>query len=255
MFNNNRKTVLIAATVAALFIFVGNLIFNGGNVLIAGISALLGIPFFLLANAGFARYRASLSTRAATPATDTPGVVWDVYMNGVIVGSLPDHTLAALQGEVANDWRNMGAQALNVLQVPLRLVDKFLVAIPAIAFWLILACALFAPNDLIQTFTAVRDASPREIHQGVATAVSIFFTVGLIAFMLNWMLTGYTFGLRNVYRERFVHVLRRYLKVAATGELVISRLADGTSYHYDPDMFGWLRAGSRARRPAQEHKA
>jgi len=255
MLNNNSRTVLIAASVAALFIFAISAVLNGGNLVVAGLSSLLGIPFFFLANVAFARYRASLATRAETPATDTAGVVWDVYMNGVIVGTIPDNTLAELQGEVANDWRNMAAQAANVLQVPIRMVDKFLVAIPAIAFWLILGFALFAPNDLIQMFTAIRDASPHEIHRGVASAFSLFFTIGVLSFAINWMMTGYTYGLRNVYSERFAHVLRRYLKVAATGELTISRLADGTSHEYGPDMFGWLRAHSRARRAAQARKA
>lgn len=74
-------------------------------------------------------------------------------------------------------------------------------------------------------------------------------------FARRTVFTGYTFGLRNIYRDQFAHALRRYLKIAATGELAISRIADGTSYSYVPDMFGWLRAGSRARRAAQAKKA
>lgn len=255
MLNNNRKTVLIAASVAALFIFAINTVLNGGNLVVAGLSALLGIPFFLLANAALAHYRASLATRAQTPASDTAGVVWDVRMNGVIVGTIPDSALAELQGDVANDWRNMVEQAANVLQVPIRMVDKFLLVIPAIAFWVILGCALFAPTDLIRMFSAIRDASPHEIHQGVASAFSLFFTVGVVTFMLNWMMTGYAYGLRNVYRDRFLDVLRRRLKVEALGELTISREADGTSYEYEPDIFGWWRANSNARRTAKARKA
>lgn len=255
MLNNNSRTVLIAASVAALFIFAISAVLNGGNLIVAGLSALLGIPFFLLAYAALERYRASLVTRAQTPVSDTAGVVWDVRMNGVVVGTIPDNTLAELQGDVANDWRNMAEQAVNLLQVPIRMVDKFLLVIPAIAFWVILGCALFAPTDLIQMFTAIREASPHEIHQGVAGAVSVFFTIGVLSFTLNWMMTGHTYGLRNVYRDRFVYVLRRRLNVAATGELMISRLADGTSYEYEPDILGWWRAGSRARRAAQARKA
>ncbi|MCS6496724.1 MULTISPECIES: hypothetical protein [pseudomallei group] len=255
MFSNNRKATLIVAALTGLLIGSGNYLLNGENVVLSATSGLLSIATFLLATRYFARYRASLAERAERPATDDANVVWDVYMNDVRVATIPDDRLAAFQNQVADDWRNAVTQALNVLRVPLRMFDQFAVVIPAIAFWLILACALFAPDTLVQTFNAIHHASPREIHQGVSTVMYMLFSVGVIAFCLNWMLTGSTYGLRNVYRDELGYVLRRYLKIAATGRLTISRLADGTMYFYEPDMLGWLRERSRARRAAREHKA
>lgn len=251
MFDNNRKTALIAAAVTALLIFISTYLFNGGNGGSAALSALLGVPVFLLTTRGLERYRASLAERAERPATDAANVVWDVYMNDVRVASIPDDKLAAYQDQVADDWHNMVAQSLNLLRVPFRMFDQFVLVIPAIAFWLILACALFAPDALIQAFTAIRHATPSQLHQGVTTGIEMLFVVGVMAFGLAWVFTGSTYGLRNVYRDQLEYVLRRYLKIAATGRLTISRLADGTVYCYEPDMLGWLRARSRARRAAR----
>lgn len=251
MFDNNRKTALVASGVTALLIFISTYLFNGGNVVSAALSALLGVPSFLLATRGLERYRASLVERAERPATDAANVVWDVYMNDVRVASIPDDKLAAYQDQVADDWRNMVAQSLNLLRVPVRMFDQFVLVIPAIAFWLVLACALLAPDSLIQAFTAIRHATPTQLHQAVALAIEMLFVVGVVAFGVTWAFTGSTYGLRNVYRDRLEYVLRRYLKIAATGRLTISRLADGAVCSYEPDMLGWLRARSRARRAAR----
>lgn len=255
MFDNNRKTALIAAAVTALLIFIGDYLMNGGNAAIAALSALLGIPVFLLTTRGFARYRASLAERAERPATDAANVVWDVYMNDVRVATIPDDKLAAFQDQVADDWRNMVDQALNLLGVPWRMCNQFLVQLPALAFWLVLAGALIAPDSLIQTFTAFRNATPSQLHQSVALMLNMFFAVGVVTFVLNWWFTGSTYGLHNVYRDRLEYVLRRYLKIPATGRLMISRLDGDTLHFYEPDMLGWLRARSRARRAARARKA
>ncbi|WP_325085951.1 hypothetical protein [Burkholderia contaminans] len=255
MFDNNRKTALIGALAWALMTFIGTFLLNGGNVIISAAGALLGIPAFLLGTRVQLRYRASLAERAERPATDPANVVWDVYMNDVRVATIPDDRLAAFQNQVADDWRNMVIQVLNVFRVPLRMFDQFAIVIPAIAFWLILAYALFAPDSLVQTFTAILHATPREVHQGISTLMAMLFAVGMIAFALNWMFTGSTYGLRNVYRDKLEYVLRRYLKVSATGRMTISRLADNTMCFYEPDMLGWLSARSHARRAAREHKA
>ncbi|WP_205183594.1 hypothetical protein [Burkholderia sp. LMG 13014] len=139
--------------------------------------------------------------------------------------------------------------------MPLAVVDKLLVVIPAIAFWVILASALIDPIGLIQTCTAIRNASPVVIQHGVTTAVTMLFTIGFMLFVFLWLVQGYSFGLRNVAREEFASRLRRRLKIAATGELHITRIADGRSSRYVPDMLGWLRSRSQARRAARERKA
>ncbi|KVV40868.1 hypothetical protein WT27_13145 [Burkholderia territorii] len=254
MFDNNRKTVLIAAAVTAILIFIGNILTNGGNAIVAGLSALLSVPFFLIGTRTLRRYRASLAERAELLPTDAANVVWDVYMNDIRVATITDDRLAAFQSQVADDWRNMVTQALNVLRVPLRMFDQFAVVIPAIAFWLILACALLAPDTLVSTLAAVQHASSQELHQGVALAMYTLFTIGLLTFIVHWVFTGYTYGLRNVYRDELEYVLRRYLKIAATGRLTISRLSHDAVYIYEPDLFGWLRAHTLARRTARTGK-
>ncbi|WP_321809021.1 hypothetical protein [Burkholderia sp. BCC1993] len=248
---DNRNVALIAAAATAFIVF-GLFVLSGANAGSAVVAAVLSIPTFLFTNRSIADYRGSLAERAERPATDAANVVWDVYMNDVRVATIPDDKLAAFQGQVADDWRHFWAQAFNVLGVPWRMFDQFLIVIPAIAFWLILASALFAPDALMQTFTAIRHATPNQIHQGVSAMIYMLLSVGVIAFAANWMFTGSTYGLRNVYRDEIEYVLRRYLKISATGRMSISRLADGTMHFYEPDMLGWLRTRNRARRAARK---
>lgn len=252
MYNNNRKTSFIAAALAAVFIFVGSLVVYGGNVVIAAISALLAVPFFFLANTAFSRYRASLAERAhpsdEQPARDAAAIAWDVQMNGVLVAHIADSDLAEIQGHVAGDWRNMAAQAINILGVPLRVFDKLLSAVPAITFWLILAWALFEPGSLIQTITAIHQATPHEIQQGVSTGVTMLCLWGMVLFMVTYAMNGYAFGFRNVYREELASRVRRHLNIAATGDLTIERFADGNLTIYEPDLLGWYRASNRTKK-------
>ncbi|MCW3587414.1 hypothetical protein [Burkholderia cenocepacia] len=255
MFDNNRKTALVGALTWALLAFIGTFFMTGGNVYISATGALLGIPAFLLGTRVQVRYREALAERAERPATDTANVVWDVYMNEVHVGTIADDRIATIEDEVANDWRNAIAQAVNVLRVPLKIVDQLIGAIPAIAFWLILACAILAPESLTQAFTEIAHSPPQEIKRAVAIAMQVFFTAGLFALCVNWMIASPNYGLRNVYRERLDIVLRRELQIASTGRLTLSRLADATMYFYEPTILGWVRARSRARTRARARQA
>ncbi|VWC78441.1 hypothetical protein BLA39750_01021 [Burkholderia lata] len=255
MFDNNRKTVIIASVVVAISIFALNLLINRGNFLLAGGSALFSVPFFLLGTRFLRSYRGSLAERASRPAGDAENVVWDVYMNEVHVGTISDDRLAALQDTVADNWRNMATQARNFFGVPFRMFDLFLSTIPAVTFWLILGWAMIAPDSLVETFTNARNSSLQQLQHGVSMAIWMLINICLVAFVLRMGIGGQTYGARNVYLETLGVLLRQELKVAATGSMTISRVSNGEVSLFQPDMTGWYRARERARRAARAVKA
>lgn len=255
MFDNNRKTVIIASIVVAISIFALNLLFNRGNLLLAGGSALLSVPFFLLGTRLLRSYRGSLAERASRPASDAENVVWDVYMNKVHVGTISDDRLAALQDTVADNWRNMATQAVNLFGVPLRMFDLFVSTIPAVTFWLILGWAMIAPDSLVETFSSVRSSPLQQLQHGVSVAIWMLINICLVAFLLRMGFGGQTYGARNVYLEALGDLLRQELKVAATGSMTISRESNGEVSQFQPDMAGWYRARERARRSARAARA
>ncbi|MDN7445286.1 hypothetical protein QZM64_39645 [Burkholderia cepacia] len=255
MFDNNRKTVIIASVVVAISIFSLNLLINRGNLLLAGGSALLSVPFFLLGTRLLRGYRGSLAERATRPASDAENVVWDVYMNKVHVGTISDDRLAALQDTVADNWRNMATQAVNLFGVPLRMFDLFVSTIPAVTFWLILGWAMIAPDSLVETFSSVRSSSLQQLQHGVSVAIWMVINICLVAFVLRMGFGGQTYGARNVYLEVLGDLLRQELKVAATGSMTISRVSNGEVSQFQPDMAGWYRAHGRARRAVRAARA
>ncbi|MCA7889761.1 hypothetical protein QZM25_28270 [Burkholderia contaminans] len=255
MFDNNRKTVAIASAVVAIAIFALNLLLNRGSLLLASVSALLSVPFFLLGTRALHGYRGSLAERASRPAGDAANVVWDVYLNKVHVGTISDDRLAALQDAVADNWRNMATQAINLFGVPLRMFDLFVSTVPAVAFWLILGWAMIGPDSLAQTFSDIRNSSLQELQHGVSVGLWILVNVCVMAFALRICFGGQTYGARNVYLEALSDLLRQELKVAATGSMTISRLSNGEVSLFQDDMKGWYRARGRARRAARAAKA
>lgn len=252
----NRMAVFVIALLAGIAAAFIGMLMTQSPLCAAIFGGCISFAAAVLGGRTEREYRASLTDRAEKTEQDTDAAItWEVRMNDVIAGQISDRELADIQSNVAGDWRVWFSQLVNVLGVPVAIIDKLLVAVPAIAFWVILAFALTDPTTLIQTLTAIRNASPAGIQHAVASALTTLSVLGFMLYMFTWLLQGYTFGLRNVASDEFGQRLRRRLKISATGELQIARIADGRRSQYSPDLFGWMRSRAESRRAARKASA
>ena len=67
----------------------------------------------------------------------------DVMVNGVTAGQISDATYASIRRDVLLDYRNYLAQLWNFFHVALRIVNDFLIVIPAFLFWVVVAYLVF----------------------------------------------------------------------------------------------------------------
>lgn len=245
----NRLAVFVIALVAGVATSVVTMLVTHRPLYAAIFSGCVSFAVTVLGSRLEREYRASLTARAEKvgQATDAE-ITWEVRMNDVIAGHISDRELADIQGGVASDWRVW----LSQLGVPIAMLDKLVLVVPAVAFWLIFALALLDPSSLIHTLTAISNASPGEIRHGMTNVLTALLMLGIMFVALTWIFQGYTFGLRNVASEEFGHRLRRRLNINAVGELRIARIADGRRSLYSPDMLGWLRSRAAARWTARD---
>ncbi|CAH0444192.1 hypothetical protein LMG10661_00716 [Ralstonia syzygii subsp. syzygii] len=249
----NRLAVFVIALVAGVATSVVTMLVTHRPLYAAIFSGCVSFAVTVLGSRLEREYRASLTARAEKvgQATDAE-ITWEVRMNDVIAGHISDRELADIQGGVASDWRVWLSQLVNLLGVPIAMLDKLVLVVPAVAFWLIFALALLDPSSLIHTLTAISNASPGEIRHGMTNVLTALLMLGIMFVALTWIFQGYTFGLRNVASEEFGHRLRRRLNINAVGELRIARIADGRRSLYSPDMVGWLRSRAAARWTARD---
>ncbi|WP_286788900.1 MULTISPECIES: hypothetical protein [unclassified Pseudomonas] len=139
-------------------------------------------------------------------------LIWTVLINGVRVGRIEDSRYQWLIQQSRRDRRLYLAQAVEILKYALRMFTLFVMAVPLFAFWALLGLGLLAPDDfqlLISRGLPALVASP-------LTSV-VMLAVGLSCGIAT-LLRG---GVRNVFNDRRDELLRRYLKVAIPGELVL----------------------------------
>ncbi|CAJ0806867.1 hypothetical protein [Ralstonia thomasii] len=248
----NRLAVFVFALVAGVVASVVVMLVTHRPLYAAIFSGFTSFAGILIGSRLEREYRASLTARAEKiePATDAE-ITWEVRMNDVIAGNISDRELADIQGGVASDWHVWLSQLVNLFGVPIAMLDKLVLVVPAVAFWLIFALALLDPSSLIHTLTAISNASPGEIQHGMTNVLTALLMLGIMFVALTWIFQGYTFGLRNVANDEFSYRLRRRLKITAMGELHIARIADGRYSRYSPDMLGWLRSRIASRRAAR----
>jgi hypothetical protein len=183
------------------------------------------------------KYMAALQQRVR--AGDGPE--WDVELNGVKVGTVSDATYAAIRLQVFDDVRLYVAQLLNCGRVLMRVFDSMLLSVPLLAFWGLLAVAMFSPESCAEALNQLRAATPASIAKFASFVFSFMMALGLLAAGVNAALMGARYGFVNRFSEATANALRRRLGVAAEGELVLVRWADGVM-HFN-DELATLRRG------------
>lgn len=139
-------------------------------------------------------------------------LIWTVLVNGVRVGRIEDSRYQWLIQQSRRDRRLYLAQAVEVLKYTLRMFTLFFRAVPLFAFWALLSLGLLAPDDFQ---LLISRGLPALLSSPLTSVVMV--AVGLSCGIAT-LLRG---GVRNVFNDRRDELLRRYLKVAIPGELVL----------------------------------
>jgi hypothetical protein len=139
-------------------------------------------------------------------------LIWTVLVNGVQVGRIEDSRYQWLIQQSRSDKRLYLAQAIEVLRYALRMFSLFIKAVPLFAFWALLGLGVYSPD----TFgSLISHGLPAFLSSSLTSVLMLI--VGLLCGIAP-LLHG---GVRNVFDDRRDELLRRYLKVAIPGELVL----------------------------------
>ncbi|MDH0609857.1 hypothetical protein N5D28_13320 [Stutzerimonas stutzeri] len=140
---------------------------------------------------------------------------WEVQLNGVPVGHIPDQELASIQRRAFQDPAVAIAQGKNLLTVSLILLAMFLVAVPITSFWLVISTISQDSGALLAAFNA---APPGEIATAIIHSLEIS---GLVVFAVVSVLPliGIRFGYQDEYRNAVTELIRTHCKAATVGTI------------------------------------
>lgn len=156
------------------------------------------------------------------------GLVWDIEVNQVKVGSIPDATYALIRHRVFSDVRVYIAQVLNLLRVALNSFEYCFRAIPLGLFWIVAALAIFSPETISSMLAELQGATAESIRHAVVSITGSVFTLMIISTVaFHCMFSSSCFGFINRFDEAVGTAIRKHSGVAAEGSIVLSRWVDG----------------------------
>ncbi len=163
-------------------------------------------------------------------ASTVGGVVWDVELNGVKVGTIDDSDYAAIRLTVFGDWRNYIAQLMNLGRVAFRLFDSVFVAVPVMVFWSSILVGIFSPDIFTSVLDQLRVATSAEVAAWAGTAARVLLLAGIVGAAVNAALLGARYGFENRFAEQTATMLRLRVGAAADGRIVLSRCVEGVQH-------------------------
>ena len=181
----------------------------------AAYTFIIGGFFFLL-------LATSLQALVVRIRTVDGGPEWDVMINGVTAGQISDAAYASIRRDVLLDYRTYLAQLLNFVHMALRIAGDFLVVIPALLFWAVVACVVFAPGDFAQAVLAIQKITP---GMAAANALSVYQMLAplFLIFIGVLLVVGRPFGFVNRFDEAVGNSVRRAVACSATGDVFLVR--------------------------------
>ncbi|WP_395794710.1 hypothetical protein [Aquimonas sp.] len=171
-----------------------------------------------------ARYMRTLEVRMN--AKDSAS--WDVEINQVKVGQLSDADYALIRYRVFSDERVYIAQSFNLLRVAVNAIDSLVLAIPIGAFWVAVALLILSPETITSVLAALQHATPSDLRHALGTASPVLVLVIMVSFAFNWMFGLSRFGFINRFDDAVGTAIRKRLGVAAEGDCLLSRWAEGS---------------------------
>jgi hypothetical protein len=142
--------------------------------------------------------------------------LWDVWVNGVKVGTVTDARYAAIQRHVYLDASHAFAQLLNLGHMAWRVIDKLMLAVPLQLIWITVGLAVFSPQSLT--------LSAAELQQAAKAVFTVVLWLSVITLIIQAAL-GARFGFKNYYAAAVGRLLRQHCGTPAEGDVHLSRIS------------------------------
>lgn len=199
----------------AVGVLLGGVAACVGGVAVGAVGVALGVVLGLGVTTERRRQRAALQARIDNPAP----VEWEVVIDRVNVGSLPDAGLAELEKGVLEDWCVYRSQALNLLGTAIRAAQMLAWVVPVALFWVAVAAALVSPEALRG---AVGDLGAmtglvRAIAHVVLPAAAILWAVLMAVAVGFYPCLGYV----NMFSAETARAVRQRVRVEAGGRMML----------------------------------
>lgn len=172
-----------------------------------------------LAIAFLALYEAALLARMN--AVDG-GPDWTVQVNDVTVGSISDVDYAKIRHAVFFDVRTYVAQLMNFGSIINRLIDHFVITIPLVVFWGVVACYFFAPSTFAEVLDAIRKITPVEVSAAMPHIVKLFGVLAALVIGVHTTM-GRSFGFINRFEVGCNNHLRQLVECPAEGRITLQK--------------------------------
>lgn len=145
-------------------------------------------------------------------------IQWDVWMNGVKVGSVADSEYAAKQLIAFRDGLNALSQLSNAGRAAMNVLGHVFISVTLTMFWGAFAIAAFAPESFQATVQEFQKADPEAILSSAQVLLKLGVTIALmtIGFMASF---GHRFGFTNSYSADVARMFRIHFSVPADGEI------------------------------------
>jgi len=216
----HTKTIVRIALAAVLGLVIG-LTRAGEEWGSAGMNAVAMVVCTLAIGWLLDRHDGQLTARIRSTVSQ---VEWEVALNGIKIGTMKDGEYASMQQAAYRDRRVAGRQLMNLGRVALTMLDKLVLGIPLMAFWLAVLLALLEPGSLGDLVRELQKANPQALTDATKQflQMGLMFTAPITGVMV---LIGYRFGFRNCYVDSVRERIRQHFNMAADGSIAIYRLA------------------------------
>jgi hypothetical protein len=150
---------------------------------------------------------------------------FEVMVNGVFVGTISDDDYRAIKRQVLRDTHVYVRQVFNLGRIASTAFDQFMLLIPALIVWGFVALACFAPAEY-EALVALLRAGPDAIRSFVLNYYHLAVLLYVVSLVAQMIVTGHVVGFRNEFDSAINLSVRQMLRVAADGELTLSRCVD-----------------------------
>jgi hypothetical protein len=198
-----------------------------GFLLIFGIGAATGLPMYTFGMSAVvfaifvyfiaARYDRQLQGRIADPQP----CIWQVSVNGVSIGAIPDADYADILRKVLRDGNMALDHLLSSFKWTISLAVKMFFVFPVVVFWLLALLALISPDEAIPSLAKLY-AEWNEHPMKSVMLTNIVGTIGMLSFLLA--LLSMPARTLSSYRQTTGRLLRLHFNTPADGDVDVHQL-------------------------------
>ena len=173
----------------------------------------------------------SLSVRSLVARVEAKdGPLWDVKVNDVAVGTIPDADYASIRLGVLCNVRIYVAQAMNLLRVAVNVLEGSILAIGRGILWIGVCLVVFSPETISSVLSALEGATADDVRHAVSMAAPVI----IMAISVGNAVSQSRFGFIDRFDEATGNAIRKYCSVAAEGSIVLSSCAWMSSHRSIP---------------------